>query len=115
MILDVEAGDAVEIPVNADLTLRIKSPFTESELATATLTVECTDPNDVLSEVPASADGTDVLLAITPGMFTPGLWELNPVAVVAGKVRTTALAIPMNVLERGVSRYPSKRPRYSVQ
>lgn len=115
MILEVSAGDGFEAPVDADFTIRFSSPFTADELSAATLTVECSGPGGASGVEDATADGTDVLLQVTPGMFTVGLWELNPVAIVGGKTRAFALAVGMNVLARGVSRYPKKTGRYAIQ
>ena len=109
MIISVSAGEGFEAPCNADFTLRFASPFTSGELLSGILTVECSGRSGVVSVENAVADGTDILLHVTPSMFSVGLWELNPVAFVAGKRRVFAQAVGMNILARGVSRYPSSR------
>lgn len=116
MIIQVAAGDGFEAPSNADFTIRIASPFTESELLAGDLSVECWRPDGSMVEKAAESDGTDFLLQVTPTMFSSGLWELKPVAVIADKRRTFALSVGMNILAGGVSRYPKiGRATYAFQ
>ncbi len=117
MIIQVAAGEGFEAPVNANFTLRIASPFSSGEMAGATISVECWRPDQTMTEQEGEADGTDVLLQVTPTMFAAGLWELKPVVVLAdGKRYAFALSVGMNILAGGVSRYPkSGRAGYSIQ
>lgn len=115
MNITVTAGEGFEAPADADFTIRFKSPFTGGELLSATLTVGCIGPNQETISPSALADGEDILLLVTPTMFSVGLWELNPVAIVGGKKRTFALAVGMNILARGVSRYPKHNRLYAFQ
>lgn len=115
MILEVAAGEGFEAPENANFTIAFASPFTSGELLVGDLTVECWRPDGTMVEQAGEAEGTNVLLQVTPGMFTSGLWELNPVAIIAGKRYSMALAVGMNILAGGVSRYPKRPTRYSIQ
>lgn len=102
------AGAGFEAPVDANFRIRFASPFTLLELSTATLTVECSGPGGLFVVQSALSDGTDVVLLVIPNMFSVGLWELNPVAVISGSRYSCAEAHAMNVLARGVSRYPKR-------
>lgn len=104
MIIAPDPAVAFDVPEDADFTLRFKTPFSSGQVTAATRTVEAFDKNGVKSILSADADGADMLLQVTPGMFASGLWTFNPVIVVSSKRYAWPEAGAMNVLPRGFSR-----------
>ena len=107
MIITLEEGqNGFDAPYRGHFTIRVATSFTEGELASADLRMFGQDQNGAVIEVQGDPEGTDALFPIEAMQFAPGLWELNFRAVVNEKPHEFAEAIAMNVLERGVSRWP---------
>lgn len=104
MIIEARPGEIVDVPASSDFNIRFATPFTANEMNSATLTVEYVAPDKSIGAFEAEADNTDMVLVITPAMLPPGFYEMNPVAIIAGRRRTWPIAAGFNALPVGVSR-----------
>lgn len=87
MIIDIEPGAKVNVPTQADFLVRMESAFSSGELAGVIPALEYRKYDGSAGEIAGSVSGTDFLFLVTPSIFSPGEWTINPRATVSSKVR----------------------------
>ncbi len=99
MIIDIQPGVRVNVPAQADFTVRTESSFSSGELGLpgTLVALEYQKFDGSQGEIEGTISNTDFLFLITPDLFVPGEWTINPRVKVSGYTRRWPQPAILNV------------------
>jgi hypothetical protein len=86
MIIEIAPDTRSNVPTGADFLARIESSFAAGELIGVIPLLKFRKWDGTSGEIIGTVNDTDFLFPITPEIFTPGEWTINPEATVSAKV-----------------------------
>lgn len=84
MIIEMAPGQRIRVPTNRDFRVRTATSFLAGDLAGVIPILQYRDYHGIDGEIVGSVSNTDFIFQIVSGIFSPGEYTVNFLAVVAG-------------------------------